>query len=48
MAVFATARSVLTLGLLASVLVGCGEKQSDSPGVRLIENSRQSGLPTVV
>jgi len=48
MAVFATARSALALGLLTFSLIGCAEKQSDSPGVRLIENARNSGQPTVV
>lgn len=41
----------LLLGAILSACLGmvaCAEKQSASPGVRLIENARQSGLPTVV
>jgi thioredoxin 1 len=49
MAVFAaTARNILTLGLLGFALIGCAEKVNDSPGVRLVENARKSGQPIVV
>ena len=48
MPIFATARNMLVLGLLAFVLIGCAEKQSDSSGVHLIENALKSGRPTVV
>ena len=44
----ARARNLLTVGVLAFLLTGCAEKQSDSPGVRLIENARKSGQPTIV
>ena len=48
MVVFTAARNILLLGVLGFSLIACGEKQSASPGVRLIDNARQSGLPTVV
>ena len=36
------------LGVLSVSLIACAEKQNASPGVRLIENARQSGQPTMV
>jgi len=48
MTVITAARNLLMLGVLSVSLVACAEKQSASPGVRLIENARQSGQPTVV
>ncbi len=48
MRVFTAARNILVLGVLGVSLVACAERQSASPGVRLIDNARQSGQPTVV
>jgi thioredoxin 1 len=48
MTAFAAVRNILMLGVLGVSLIACAEKQSDSPGVRLIDNARQSGLPTIV
>jgi thioredoxin 1 len=48
MTVITAARNILVLGVLGVSLIACAEKQNASPGVRLIENARQSGQPTVV
>lgn len=48
MTVISAARNLLMLGVLSVSLIACAEKQNASPGVRLIENARQSGQPTMV
>lgn len=37
-----------TVAVSFAFLAGCNDETSASPGVQLVENARQSGLPTVV